>query len=109
MANKFRGEYELENGMIAVLDFNALAELEELTDRPAFEVLASLDGSPRVSDLRKIAKALLSRHQPELELAETGDLLNEYGIDFIMKTVEAAQPEAKEEASGNAKAAAKRK
>jgi len=78
MANRFRGEVTLDNGMIAVLDFNALATLEEVTGKGAFEVLEAFEsGKARVTDLRAILFSVLVRHNPNVTVEDAGDLLSE--------------------------------
>jgi len=64
--------------MVAVLDFNALATLEEVSGKSAFEVIEAFEGGKaRVTDLRAILYSVLKRHNPEVTIEDAGDLLSE--------------------------------
>lgn len=79
MANAFKGEVSLTHegrAYIMVLDFNALCEFEDHTGKNALDVLTGLEaGKVTARDLRALAWAGLKRHQPEITLAEAGDIL----------------------------------
>ena len=94
MANRFKGEVETSTGHKMVLDYNALVELEGITGRAAFDVLADLEaGKARVSDIRAVYSACLQRHHPDLSLFEAGDIASE-DPEAWLRVILAASPEA---------------
>lgn len=100
MANRFKGEIESATGHRLVLDYNAFAEFEDLTGRPALDVIAGFQtGAARVSDIRALVFACLRRHHPDLTVHDAGDILSEEP-DIFMKVLSAAAPEP-ETPSGN--------
>lgn len=91
MSNKIKGEITLDNGMVMVLDHNALATLEEvITDKGAYEILENLN---KVSYIRAIYYACLKDNQPDITLREAGELMNDYP-DALTQVLNAAFPDA---------------
>lgn len=105
---KFKGQIELDNGYIMVMDFLALSEFEKLSGKKAFEALEELEKSPTVTDLINFHYAVLKRYQPEITLEEAADIMGEYpdALADVMKAaspdVKAASPEVNEKPSPRA-------
>ena len=109
MSKAFKGEVTLDNGMIMVMDFNAMAEFELLTGKNAFAVIESFDkGSTSIIDLRAFYYACLKRNQPEITIEEAGDVLGEYQ-DALVNVILAASPEAPKETKSTGSASSKKK
>lgn len=97
MAKKFKGEIELENGMVMVMDFNTLIDFEDQTGKNAFEEIEKMDeGSVSLSLLRQFYFACLKRHQPNLTIDEAGDVLSDYP-EALGQVLLAASPDATDE------------
>lgn len=93
MANRFRGEVKASTGHVLVLDYNALAEFEDVVGRPAFEVIGGFEkGSARVADLRALVYACLRRNHAETTLADAGDILSEDPTVWTRVLVAASPP-----------------
>lgn len=108
MANIVKGEFQLPNGLTLVLDYNAMCELENITDIPFYTFLERFtNAQPRLSDARAFVWACLQRHHSKLSLAEAGELVAEYGMDMIGELMTRAFPTETAE-PGNAPAPAKR-
>lgn len=76
---KFKGEITLENGMVLVMDYLALARLEELYDgKSAFEVLNQLENNTRVIDMINVIMVSAKRHNPDITIEEAADIAAEY-------------------------------
>lgn len=90
---KLRGEAKMDNGYTVRIDMNALAEFEEATGKKALTVLTQMGkGDPSIRDMRALLWACLVTAQPEITLAEAGDLLNEGGMDALLAAINAANP-----------------
>lgn len=79
MANRKRGEFELEQDgatFRGVLDFNALAEFEDRTGENALEILADGAGL-KVTHMRTLMWAGLRQFHPDITLQQAGSLLSE--------------------------------
>ncbi|MFD1913800.1 hypothetical protein [Halodurantibacterium flavum] len=93
-----RGEIRVPcNGRIWVicLDFNALCAFEEVTGRPALEVLAAVEEGAvvRMNDLRQMIHCALLRHQPGATLLDAGDVL-QAAPEALAEAMAAAAPPA---------------
>lgn len=101
-----RGEVTFEaNGQVWRMRFgiNALADMEERTGLSVNEVFAALDGNAvRVSMLRTVVQAGLSRHHGDLTTVQVGDLIDEIGLvkmaELLGEAVKGAFPDAVGEA-----------
>lgn len=108
MANKFKGEITLENGMVMVMSYNSLAEFEELTGKGALEALDQMDkGGVKLSELRAFYYACLKRHQPGITIDEAGDVMGDYP-DALQEVIAAATPEQGKQSGNGRKPAAKK-
>ena len=108
MANRFRGEIETASGYTLVMDYNALANLEDLTGRPAFDVLSDFEqGRGRINDIRAFVFSCARNAHPDISLNEAGDILSE-DSDCWARVILAATPATPEAESGNSKPRAKR-
>lgn len=97
---KIRGEVTLPNGMVMVMDFNAMADFEEVTGTPLQSEMAKFNqANPSIKFLRVFYWAALKRHQPKITLEEAGDILGDYPEAFI-ELVEATFGEAEDEGNG---------
>ncbi len=96
--NRFKGEYTTSTGIKLVMDYNALATFEDISDGiSAPQFLSDMEkGQTKIKDVRAFTLALMLRHQPDADLNDAGDLLSECGIDVITSTVLAASPEPEE-------------
>lgn len=100
MSVKIKGEITLGNGMVMVLDHNALVELEDaLSDegKGAFEVFDNLN---KVKYVRAFYYACLKRHNPDITLLEAGDLMGEYP-EALQEILAVSFPEAADDIKAN--------
>lgn len=98
----FNGVVTLNGGQKMELTFNALADLEQITGKTAFEVLESFDsGRLSITDTRALFWACLKQYQPEITLHEAGNLIE---MDKIPALFGSALPETdpSEDKAGNA-------
>jgi stress response protein SCP2 len=119
MANKFRGEAELnftrmidgvekEAKFKLVFDANAFCEIEDLTGLNMGEMAAAMEDLHKLSfkTIRAIILGGLKRHHEELQLKDAGDIISDAGLEATveamteafsgaMKELDAAPGEAK--------------
>lgn len=112
MANRFRGQIAAsfqDQEFTLVLDWNALAEFESMTDKNAMEVIqgASAKKPMSFSDSRALVLAAMRRHHPDATADDAGDLLSE-DMTLVNALLIAATPDA-QVAPGNGKAPAAKK
>ena len=99
--NKFRGEVQTSTGHMLVLDYNALANLEQLTGRNAIEVTEEIDqGTASFTDRRFAFLACLLRHYPQMTVIEAGDIASE-DPGALNRAAEAAAPDASQVAENS--------
>jgi len=113
MPNKEKGEIEFAcKGKTYILkfDFNAFCELEELLDKPIFDILTGLqENKSGMREIRKfflagLAEVFQSRKPIEEKLKEVGRIIQEIGglakaNGLILEAVSASFPDAKESGS----------
>lgn len=121
MANKFRGEADLEFTRIVddkekpakfklVFDANALCEIEEATGLDLGGFLEKLSDPKHMSFrmIRAFVWGGLTKHHPDLDLADAGDIISDAGLEPLIvamqKAVGSAMPKVKEKKPGEAKA-----
>lgn len=121
MANKFRGEADLEftrevDGETKpakfkmVFDANALCEVEEVTGLDMGGFLESLSDPKKLkfSIIRAFVWASLLRNHEGLTLQDAGDIISDAGLDVVVaamqKAAGGAMPAAKGGGEGEAKA-----
>lgn len=105
--SKFKGQIELPNGMIMVMDYNALADVEEQTGIPALDIIGMIDeGKAKITHIRAFYWAALKRHQ-EITIEEAGDVFSEYP-SALGECIMAASPQSSETKPGNAKRAVRK-
>lgn len=104
MANTIKGEVDTNTGHRMVFDFNAMAELEDITGRRAQEVLAKFDnGTATMTELRAFYLACLRRYHPDLTIYDAGDIVAADPEAWV-RASNAAKPDVPESSSGNGKA-----
>ena len=105
MANKHRGEVELEvDGQTWTLRYsaNALCELEDALNLGVAEIVETLQNPKgvRIKTLRALLWAGLRDRHPEMTLAMAGDLLTATGVptafEHVGQAIGRAFPQAKE-------------
>lgn len=111
MANRFIGDasFEVDGQTYKLrLDFNAMCELEDATDKDAMEIIEGYEkGKIRMKDLRALFWALLQHHHSGISMEEAGRLLSE-APDAVGEALAAAAPEPEKAAkSGNGKSRGK--
>lgn len=99
--NKFKSTVQIDDWTF-VLDMNALATLEEITGKGAFEIIKYMElGNITISQLRAFYFACLKRHHPQITIEEAGDVFSDYP-DAMDKVLESALPK-QEGDEGNGK------
>lgn len=94
--SKFKGELTLKNGMIMVLDNNALAHYEDITGKNSQDLFAKIDKQKQsMADIRYLYLAMLKRHQPAMTIDEAGDVMADYPTAWA-EAVTLAFPQAEE-------------
>jgi hypothetical protein len=91
-------------------DMNTLADLEEMTGKPAQQVLKDMEdqnGKPMLAR-RLVCHAMLLHHHPEATIRDAGTILSEDTAAFAA-VLKAALPDADVRAVGNVKAKAGRR
>lgn len=97
MANNFRGEVTLDNGMVMVFNFNAMIEFEDITGK---DLTKGFDfANMTLRDTRAFYYVCLKVKQPEITVEEAGDIFGEYP-DALLKVILAASPEAAKAVEG---------
>lgn len=79
MANPFKGEVAIEvDGQSHKLSYsvNAIIELEEALGKPLEEIVAMMNGAPRLRDMRVMFWAALIDHQPGVTLEDAKRILS---------------------------------
>lgn len=72
---RFKGELNLESGHTLKLNFNSLADLEDLTGEPAMKTFAKFEtGDVSFKDIRNLFYVCLKQNHPDVTLEEAGDL-----------------------------------
>lgn len=106
MANRVKGEATLQVGddrYTAILDMNALCELEDVTGQDAMTVLSRIEtGTGKAKDMRAFLWATLQCHHEGIDIRTAGDILTECP-DAVITILAAAFPEVKVQKPGNAK------
>lgn len=99
MANPVKGEVAFEaddKSYTLVFDFNAICELEDEFDTE-IEKIGEVIGS-RASAIRRVIRVGLSRHHPDIDERQAGDIITAIGPSeagaLITKAFQAAFPEA---------------
>lgn len=125
MANKFRGEADLEftrevegetrpAKFKLVFDANAFCEIEDLTGMNLGGLMDAMSDPKKLSfrTLRAMVLGGLSRHHPELELADAGDIISDAGMEetmaALMGAFSSAMPTKKGKAPGEVKPPARK-
>lgn len=95
MANKKRGyvEIELDKKRKLRYDFNAMCELEDVLGRPLQELS---DKNLRMKDMRAMLWAGLLHQDPDLDILEVGNLIDEaesmqYVAEKVAEAIELSQ------------------
>lgn len=108
MSNKFKGEYQLSNGMRMVMDYNCLADVEEITGVPALDIIGSIDeGNAKITHIRAFYWAALKRFQPNISLEAAGDVFSE-NPGALGAVIAAASPAPAEQPAGKGQRAVKK-
>lgn len=85
MGNKNRGDCELESGgKVYTLRYstNALCEVEAILEKPFDQVLLDFaSGKISMINTRAMFYSGLREHHPDLTITESGNLLDEVGLD----------------------------
>lgn len=96
MANRFRGEVSISvegRSFTLRMDFNAMAEFEDATGRAALDVFQEAEkGTARMSTIRAIVFAALTRHHPDATVQDAGDILSE-DPGVVQRLMAAAAPD----------------
>lgn len=121
MANKFRGEADLEFTREVndkeepakfkfVFDANALCAIEDITDLDMGGFLEKLSDPKKLQFrmVRAFVWGACQKHHPDMTIEEAGDIISDAGLEVVVETmrkaVSGAMPKVKEGAPGEAKA-----
>jgi hypothetical protein len=105
MSNPHRGEVSFKTPdaeYTLVLSTNALCELEAETNKSLPAILADME---RVTTVRALLWALLRTKQPDVTLAQAGEIIDRVGMpkttEAIVRAIAAAHPKAPKGGTAN--------
>lgn len=105
MANPHRGEVSFKTPdaeYTLILSTNALCELEAETEKSLPAIMRDIE---RVTTVRALLWALLRTKQPDISLAQAGEIIDRAGMakttEAIMRAIGAAQPKAPKGGAAN--------
>ncbi|MGR3749591.1 hypothetical protein [Paracoccus sp. (in: a-proteobacteria)] len=112
MANKFKGELTLGNGMVMVMSFYALTIFEGVTGKVAMKTIKGWEGKTEdeipMTELVAIYYACLKVKNDKITMEEAADVFTDYP-EALGELMAIASPEADEvKESGNAKKATRK-
>lgn len=91
---KFKGELKLESGHTMKLNFNSLADLEDLTGEPAMKTFAKFEtGDVSFKDIRNLFYVCLKQHHPEITIEDAGEIAS---FETIQELFAVAMPKSDE-------------
>lgn len=95
MANKLRGEIEIEAGgktYTLRMSINAIAEIEQRLNLGINEIAAALSDMPRlrIGTLRAIVWGCLREHHKDLAIEDAGEIIGEMGVQLTLERINAA-------------------
>lgn len=97
MANIYKGEVDLPNGLRCVFDFYAMSKFEELTGQNAIEfVIKAHTGQifPTVKQFIALMQSSLVKNHPDKATEEfAASMLDEYGVTFVQQILGVASPD----------------
>lgn len=116
MANKFRGEAELnftrdvdgaekEAKFKLVFDANAFCEIEDVTGLNLGGMLEAMQKPENMSMkfVRGVVFGGLTRNHPEVTIVEAGDIISDAGMETVMEALRSAFSGAMKGKEGNVK------
>lgn len=109
MANRFRGEIGVDvdgKHLVLKMDFNTMAEFEEVTGQKAMDFLEEAEkGRASIRDLRTFVHCTLLAKQPDATIELAGDVMS-VDSEVLARLIAVSAPDAQEaQAAGNARKA----